>query len=67
MKRVCIIGNDYRYDRLDVPVALQEKTSKGIRIGRDVWLGAGCVVTRRASAIRPRSSSATCAWSGPTN
>src|SRR5690606_36942326 len=38
---VCIIGNDYRYDRLDVPVALQEKTSKGIRIGRDVWLGAG--------------------------
>lgn len=42
---VCIVGNDYRYDRLDVPVALQEKTSKGIRIGQDVWIGAGCVVT----------------------
>lgn len=41
---VCIVGNDYRYDRLDVPVQKQEKTSKGIRIGRDVWIGAGCVV-----------------------
>jgi acetyltransferase-like isoleucine patch superfamily enzyme len=41
---VCIVGNDYRYDRMDVPVAKQEKTSKGIRIGRDVWIGAGCVV-----------------------
>lgn len=41
---VCIVGNDYRYDRLDVPIALQEKTSKGIRIGKDVWIGAGCVV-----------------------
>ena len=40
-----IIGNDYKYDRLDVPVAQQEKTSKGIHIGSDVWLGAGCVVT----------------------
>lgn len=42
---VCIVGNDYRYDRLDVPVSMQEKTSKGIRIGKDVWIGAGCVVT----------------------
>lgn len=41
---VCIFGNDYRYDRLDIPVALQEKTSKGIRIGRDVWIGGGCVI-----------------------
>ena len=40
-----IIGNDYKYDRLDVPVGLQEKTSKGIRIGKDVWIGAGCVIT----------------------
>ena len=38
---VTIIGNNYRYDRLDVPIATQEKTSKGIRIGRDVWVGAG--------------------------
>jgi acetyltransferase-like isoleucine patch superfamily enzyme len=41
---VCIVGNDYRYDRLDIPVALQDKTSKGIRIGNDVWIGAGCMV-----------------------
>ena len=41
---VCIVGNDYRYDRLDIPVSLQEKTSKGIRIGNDVWIGAGCMV-----------------------
>ncbi len=40
-----IIGNDYKYDRLDVPVTSQEKTSKGIKIGNDVWLGAGCVIT----------------------
>ncbi len=41
---VCIIGSDYRYDRLDVPVCQQEIVSKGIRIGEDVWIGAGCVV-----------------------
>jgi len=41
---VCIIGNDYRYDRLDIPIALQDKTSKGIRIGEDVWIGAGCII-----------------------
>lgn len=42
---VSIIGNNYRYDRLDVPIRLQEKVSaKGIRVGRDVWIGAGCVL-----------------------
>jgi acetyltransferase-like isoleucine patch superfamily enzyme len=42
---VSIIGNNYRYDRLDVPVRLQEKVStRGIRVGRDVWIGAGCVL-----------------------
>ncbi|HWM92291.1 MAG TPA: acyltransferase [Thermoanaerobaculia bacterium] len=40
-----IIGNNYHYDRLDVPVRLQGKFSaKGIRIGDDVWLGSGCVI-----------------------
>jgi acetyltransferase-like isoleucine patch superfamily enzyme len=40
---VSIIGNNYRYDRLDVPIRLQEKVSpKGI--GDDVWIGAGCVL-----------------------
>jgi carbonic anhydrase/acetyltransferase-like protein (isoleucine patch superfamily) len=41
---VTIIGNSYRYDRLDVPVSQQAKTSKGIHIGRDVWIGAGVTV-----------------------
>lgn len=42
---VSIIGNNYRYDRLDVPIRLQEKVSpKGIRIGANVWIGAGCVI-----------------------
>ena len=40
-----IIGNDYKYDKLDIPVSQQEKTSKGITIGNDVWIGAGCVIT----------------------
>jgi acetyltransferase-like isoleucine patch superfamily enzyme len=42
---VSIIGPNYRYDRLDVPIRLQEKISlKGIRIGNNVWIGAGCVI-----------------------
>jgi acetyltransferase-like isoleucine patch superfamily enzyme len=39
-----IIGNVYRYNKLDVPICLQEKTSKGIHIGENVWIGAGSVV-----------------------
>lgn len=38
---VTIIGNNYKYDKLDVPICLQEQTSKGVLIGRDVWIGAG--------------------------
>ncbi len=41
---VTIIGNNYRYDRLDMPICLQEKTSKGITIGRNVWIGAGVCI-----------------------
>ncbi len=41
---VVVVGNNYRYDRLDLPICLQEKTYLGIRIGRDVWIGAGCVI-----------------------
>lgn len=41
---VAVVGNNYNYDRLDIPICEQEKTSRGIRIGTDVWLGAGCVV-----------------------
>jgi acetyltransferase-like isoleucine patch superfamily enzyme len=42
---VSLVGNTYRFDRLDVTLREQGKTSKGpIRIGRNVLLGAGCVV-----------------------
>jgi acetyltransferase-like isoleucine patch superfamily enzyme len=42
---VSIIGNNYRYDRLDVPTRLQEKVSaQGIHIGANVWIGASCVI-----------------------
>ncbi len=41
---VTVVGNNYKYDRLDIPMCFQEKTSKGIRIGRDVWIGAGAVI-----------------------
>lgn len=39
-----IVAVDYRYDRLDQPISLQDKTSKGIVIGKGVWLGSGVVV-----------------------
>jgi acetyltransferase-like isoleucine patch superfamily enzyme len=58
---VSIMGNNYRYDRLDIPMRLQEKVSpKGIRVGRDVWIGAGCVLLDGAhigdgSIITPNS------------
>jgi len=41
---VSIIGNNYKYNRLDVPISQQEKTSKGIKIGNGVWLGAGVAI-----------------------
>lgn len=41
---VTIAGVNYRYDRLDVPIAEQGRTSKGIRIGDDVWIGAGSAI-----------------------
>jgi acetyltransferase-like isoleucine patch superfamily enzyme len=41
---VSIIGANYRYDDLEKPICQQEKTSKGIQIGRNVWIGAGTVV-----------------------
>lgn len=41
---VSIVGNNYKHDRLDVPICQQEKTSKGIMIGSDVWIGAGSII-----------------------
>ena len=39
-----IVGNNYRYDKLDVPICQQDKTSKGIDIGENVWIGSGCAI-----------------------
>jgi acetyltransferase-like isoleucine patch superfamily enzyme len=44
-----IVGVNYRYDKLTVPVHQQGTTSKGIRIGKDVWLGGNVVVMDGAS------------------
>jgi acetyltransferase-like isoleucine patch superfamily enzyme len=41
---VSIVASSYEHDRLDVPMSLQPKTSIGIRIGRDVWIGASVVI-----------------------
>ncbi|MFW2440083.1 MAG: acyltransferase [Arenicellales bacterium] len=41
---VSVVGNNYRFDRLDIPMIQQEKTSEGIRIGNDVWVGAGAII-----------------------
>jgi acetyltransferase-like isoleucine patch superfamily enzyme len=50
---VSIVGNNYRYDDLTTPIRLQEKVSeKGIRIGADVWIGAGCVILEGADIGR---------------
>lgn len=36
---VSIIGSNYIYDQIDVPFCEQGHTSKGIKIGRNVWIG----------------------------
>lgn len=41
---VTVVGNNYRFDRLDIPMCQQEKTSAGIRIGNDVWVGSGAII-----------------------
>lgn len=41
---VMIMANNYRYDRLDVPIRSQGSTSRGVEVGDNVWIGAGVVV-----------------------
>jgi acetyltransferase-like isoleucine patch superfamily enzyme len=41
---VSIVGGNYRYARLDLPIRRQGETSKGITIGNDVWIGVGCAI-----------------------
>jgi acetyltransferase-like isoleucine patch superfamily enzyme len=39
-----ILTGNYNFDRLDVPLQEQGRTSKGVRIGDRVWIGANSVV-----------------------
>jgi acetyltransferase-like isoleucine patch superfamily enzyme len=41
---VCIIASNYRYDRLDRPIREQGLSSRGIRIGNDVWVGSNSTI-----------------------
>ena len=41
---VLIIGGNYRYDRLDIPIKNQGHVSKGISINDNVWIGAGACI-----------------------
>ena len=39
-----LVGGDHLYDRVDIPVLQQGRTSSGIDVGDNVWLGAHVVV-----------------------
>lgn len=41
---VSIVGSNYLFDRPDVHLEDQGYTSKGIKIGRNVWVGAGTTI-----------------------
>ena len=41
---VSIVGSNYNYSRLDVPIHDQGESSKGVVIGNDVWIGVGCAI-----------------------
>jgi len=39
-----LVGGDHESDRTDIPVLFQGRSSKGIQIDENVWLGAGVAV-----------------------
>lgn len=41
---VTIIANNYNYQRMDVPFREQGCSSKGVRIGDNVWIGCGASI-----------------------
>jgi acetyltransferase-like isoleucine patch superfamily enzyme len=41
---VSAIAHNYKYERVSEPLENQGETSLGIRIGRNVWIGANCVI-----------------------
>jgi len=50
--QAAIIGSNYDYRRLDVPIRCQGSTSRGVRIGDDVWIGAGARILDGAAIGR---------------
>jgi len=46
---VSVMASHYEHGELDVPFEQQGQRSKGVRIGNNVWIGAGTVVTDGAS------------------
>jgi acetyltransferase-like isoleucine patch superfamily enzyme len=46
---VVMVAVNYRYDQLEVPVEQQGRTSQGITIGDNVWIGANSVILDGAS------------------
>ena len=42
--RVTILANNYNYRRMDVPIWRQGCSSKGVRIGDNVWIGSGACI-----------------------
>lgn len=41
---VTILASNYNYQRLDLPISRQGYTSKGVRIGSNVWIGSGACI-----------------------
>jgi acetyltransferase-like isoleucine patch superfamily enzyme len=39
-----LVGGGHAFDEAGVPILQQERVSKGIRLGANVWLGAGAKV-----------------------
>jgi acetyltransferase-like isoleucine patch superfamily enzyme len=42
--RVTILANNYNYRGMDVPIRLQGCSSRGVRIGDNVWIGSGACI-----------------------
>jgi acetyltransferase-like isoleucine patch superfamily enzyme len=42
--RVTILANNYNYRRMDIPIARQGCSSKGVLIGDNVWIGSGACI-----------------------
>lgn len=41
---VAIHAENHNFDDLDVPIRLQGATRKGVKIGRDCWIGSGVII-----------------------